>query len=146
MLKTTTEILAHPYFKDFFLPFIAALVTICIKVVSRKDAFMGFTKEDFAIGFDISITALILLLTSATQCATDLHLNSKSASSASSEKLAVLPWILFLYIALMWGVSTLVRIKGWDVQNNNKPTVFWGVIVPDIFGAISLLTAIKFFQ
>jgi hypothetical protein len=149
MLKIITEILSHSYFKDFFLPLLSAMITICVKVVSRKDTFMGFTREDFAIGFDISITALILLLTSATKCATDIKLNLQSANAVSDElrdKLAVLPWILFIYVALMWAVSTLVRARGWDTQNNNRPTMFWGIIVPDFFGVVSLLTALRFFQ
>jgi hypothetical protein len=57
------------------------------------------------------------------------------------EKTAMIPWILFIYMIGIWGVSTTVRKLGWE--GDGKLKVFWGIVVPDAFGLICLIFAVN---
>ena len=63
------EILLNPYFSDFAVPLISVLLTMGIKIVSRKDNFMTPQREDFAVGFDLLVTSLILITVFASRAA-----------------------------------------------------------------------------
>ena len=53
----------------------------------------------------------------------------------------MIPWILFIYMIGIWGVSTTVRKLGWE--GDGKLKVFWGIVVPDAFGLICLIFAVN---
>lgn len=68
------EVLANSYFKEFIIPLLAVFVTIGVKVVSRKDTFIQINRDDFAIGFDLIVSSLILLVTYSSKVAFELKI------------------------------------------------------------------------
>jgi hypothetical protein len=140
------EILANSCFKDFAIPLISVFLTIAIKVVSRKDTFMEATKDDFAIGFDLAVTALILLVSYASKIAVDVHANTSTNIEAYKKKLEFVPWLLFFFTLGLWALSTLVRRFGWEQGANKTLKTSWGVVIPDIIGMSALLFIVNYIE
>ncbi|WP_456314157.1 hypothetical protein [Pseudomonas shirazensis] len=138
------EILAHPLFKDFAIPLLSVFLTIAIKVVSRKDSFMEATKEDFAIGFDLAVTSLILLVSFASRIAIEINLENNSNATEYKLKLGLVPWLLFFFTLGLWALSTIVRRFGWEQNQNKVLKMWWGVIFPNILGLGALLFIVNY--
>jgi hypothetical protein len=126
--------LASPGFLNFAVPLLAVFLTIFLKIVSRNDRFQAFKLEDFAIGPDLSVTGLLLFITDSAAKARSIL---KVPNPEHSENLEQTPWILLFFVILIWGVSTLVRKKGWDA--NGELVLLWGVVIPGLFGLTSLV-------
>jgi len=139
------ELLLNPYFKEFVIPLLAVFLTIGVKVVSRKDAYMGLEREDFAIGFDLIVSSLILLVTYSSKIAADLHSGQATNPEMCNEKLEYLPWILFFSVFGLWGLSTMVRAFGWE-NNQNKLRLWPGIVIPTALGLFALLLTVNFIE
>ncbi|QUM89687.1 hypothetical protein HWV03_13185 [Moritella sp. 36] len=133
------NLLGTPYFLQFGVPLITVGLSIFIKYVTRNDRHPGFKKEDTAVGLDLAVTALLIFITGSAKLAGDLPPVNPPADIV--EKLAAVPWILMAFILGIWGVSTLVRKLGWE--SDDKLKIFWGIIVPDIFGLSVLLFVVN---
>lgn len=125
---------------------LSIFLTVAVKVVSRRDNFLAIEREDFAIGFDLIVTSLILIVAYGTRtaCLLGNKLTEEEMSSLKN-KFEYLPWVILLYVIALWALSTVVRVKGWE---NNQRTMhkFWGVAFPTILGVIALLTTVKYFK
>lgn len=128
------KFLAEQYFLHFCVPLIAVGLSVFLKYVSRNDKHKAFQKEDLAVGLDISVTALILFITYSADMARKSLI---ATASIPNDKLAAIPWIIAMFIIGIWCVSTIVRKLGWE--DENKLWVFWGIILPDIFGIVTLI-------
>ncbi len=60
------EILSAPWFLYLIVPLVTVFLVVFFKLVSRNDKHASLVKEDFAVGLDISITALIVFITDLT--------------------------------------------------------------------------------
>ncbi|HXS35134.1 MAG TPA: hypothetical protein VN721_00425 [Flavipsychrobacter sp.] len=138
------ETLAHPYFREFIVPLITIFFTIAVKVVSRKDSFIGITRDDFAIGFDLIVTSIILLVTYYSGLATQIHNNIANNPELCRQKLEMFPWVLLFSICGLWSLSTIVRIYGWQNGQSKKLRIWPGVILPTFTGIIYLLIVINY--
>ena len=146
--KTLNQILLNPYFSDFVVPLVSIILTMGIKIVSRKDNFLNPQREDFAVGFDLLVTSLILITVFASRAAYIISKNEVTNIDEVKNKLDLLPWIILLFVFGLWSLSTIVRIKGWELDNSSKPILhkFWGVGLPTFIGIISLLLTVKYFK
>ncbi|OUL60324.1 hypothetical protein, partial [Flavobacterium sp. AJR] len=142
------EILVNPYFSDFVVPLISVLLTMGIKIVSRKDNYMTPQREDFAVGFDLLVTSLILITVFASRAAYIVSKNDGSNIAELKNKLDLLPWIIVSFVFGLWSLSTIVRIKGWDLTSSSNPVLhkFWGVGLPTLIGIVALLLTVKYFK
>lgn len=100
-------------------PIIAILLSILIKWTSKPDRIDLNALEYLDFGFDLSFTTMFILLANGEQ-------NSM---------------IYITWFALLVLISQFVRKRGWNEEGKKRP---FAVIVPDAFGAISLVTAIFF--
>ncbi len=123
-------VVGHKLFLNFGVPLIAVAVSIFVKSVSRNDAHTFVKKEDFAFGFDLMISSMLIFVTSMSAMASRLALDPKN--TALSEKLEGAPWLIASFLIVLWGLSTLVRKIGWDGEDRlNYP---WGIFMPCLFG------------
>ncbi len=130
---------AQPYFLQFCVPLIAVAVSIFLRYVTRNDTYKDFKKEDLAFGLELSISALLIFIVASSKVAQEL---SKAPTDVTLlAKSAGVPWILSAFILGIWGISTLVRKLGW--ASDDKLHVFWGIIVPDVFGLLVLLYVVN---
>ncbi|HLO45999.1 MAG TPA: hypothetical protein VK175_16780 [Leadbetterella sp.] len=118
---------------------ISSAIGIFVKYVSRNDQHGSFKKEDLAIGIELCITSLIMLITSSVNNYNKL--NKKDTDIATIEylknSLHTTPWLILLAMILLWATSTVIRKKGWD--NPDSLNKKWGILFPNIVGIILLL-------
>lgn len=125
------DLLASPYFKDFAIPLLSVILTVILKMSSRKDTNFGFSRDDFAIGFDLSVTALVLAVAKIS----DIALKSKTITLTDNEKhtLENLPWFILALCFSMYCLAMIIRKVGW---NTSTPPVQkkWSVFLLFISG------------
>jgi hypothetical protein len=134
-----TKFLGHPFFLQFCVPLIAVATSVFIKFVTRSDVHKAFKKEDLAVGLDLSITALLIFIVACSKLAKDSVQNPQNIILIN--KTMSVPWILPAFIAGIWGISTIVRKLGWE--SDDKLCIFWGIVVPDVFGLLVLLFTVN---
>lgn len=126
-------------FLQFGVPLLTVTLSIFVKYVSRNDRHIGFRKEDLAVGLDMAVTALLIFITGSAQIANALPTDNPPKEIV--DQLASVPWVLMGFLVGMWGVSTLVRKLGWE--DDDKLKIFWGIVVPGLFGLLTLLFAVN---
>lgn len=132
-------ILCNQYFLQFGVPLIATMLTVFVKYVTRKDGPGSFQREDLAVGFDLSISALMIFIAGQANIAKQLV--SKPQEQILLEKAANAPWILLAFFVGIWGLSTLVRKVGWN--DKNRLSGFVGIFLPDTLGIVLLAAAVN---
>ena len=139
------EVFATSYFRNIVIPSVTVFLCVFLKIVSRNDRYKTYKREDFAIGLDLSISALIIFIADSINCAIQLKLVSELKSVPQLEtivnqlnnKLIDVPWIILVFVCSIWFTSTLVRKIGW--KNDSELRLFCGIILPNIFGISSLV-------
>jgi len=126
-------------FLQFGVPLVTVALSIFVKYVSRNDRHSGFRKEDLAVGLDMSVTALLIFITGSAHIANTLP--ATDPPEVIVQQLASVPWVLMGFLIGMWGISTLVRKLGWE--DDDKLKVLWGIVVPGLFGLLTLLFAVN---
>lgn len=130
--------LAQPYFIEFVVPLIAVGLSIFLKYVTRNDKYKGFRKEDLAVGLDLAVSSLLVFITSSAQLAVQIQ---SAPDLAKNDVLAGAPWMIAAFFIGLWGVSTIVRKLGWE--DDEKLHLWWGIVVPNVFGIILLLIVVN---
>ncbi len=100
-------------------PIIALLLSLLIKVTSKPDRIEFKAVDYLDFGFDLSFTTMFILL-------------------ADGEHYSI---VYITWFAILVLISLFVRKRGW---NNDDKKKLVGVIIPDVFGALSLVFAILF--
>jgi len=136
------DLLANKYFLQFAVPLIAIILSVFLRFVTRSDFHAPFRKEDLAVGFDLAITALLLLVTSSAALAKELLRDP--TNQVYFNKSISIPWLILSYVLGIWAVSTLVRKYGWEGDGRLKP--FWGICAPGVFGLILLLITVNWIE
>lgn len=57
-----SEILSNVYFKNLGIPLLSVILTTSFKVVSRKDNALKVNKNDIAVGINLIIASIIMLI------------------------------------------------------------------------------------
>lgn len=126
-------------------PFIAGLAVIgwsgfgiFVRFVSRNDRHRSWVLSDFAVGLEILIALLTLIasrsvdyLVEVAQIGTDdpLRLQLENEMNVSF-------YGLLAIMMTIWIVSSLIRKKGWE--SDNEPNLIWGVVVPNLLSIYSM--------
>lgn len=128
-----------PSFQIIGVTIISAIIGIFVKWTSRNDQHGTFKKDDLAIGLELCVTSLILLITDTVN-----DYNRYNASETQEQfKLTILnnlqntPWLILLSFVVLWGTSTIIRKLGWNSANDLNRT--WGLWFPNIIGLIFLV-------
>jgi hypothetical protein len=136
------DFIAKPFFINFVVPFIAIFITGLLKLASR--AIIKLTAEDFAFGLDITVTSMLLLVTEYPKLL-KLTVGVSAPPKDLVEKLAEVPLIMVAFLVGLVGASILMRAKGLGQSKSSfsRQEVFFGVVLPDILGACSLLFVVN---
>ena len=137
------ELIINPYFKYFIVTLITTALSIFVKVVSRNDRYVPFKKEDLAVGMEISVTGLILFITSCVDYTKALLTQLKSQTNIE-EKYMQIPWVIFALLLGLWSMSTLIRKKGWTGPETLH--IWYGIILPDLYGLITLIFVVNWIK
>lgn len=134
------KLLSSTYFKYLIIPLVTTFLVIFVKGASRNDKQSFLEKGDFSFGLEMGITALLLLLMNSVNIAQQIALNP-SITAVATEKLLSLSWVTLFLMFGLWGMSTIVRKLGWE--NNKELKIFWGIILPDVFGLSILIYVVS---
>jgi hypothetical protein len=133
------RILTSEWFLILGVTLASTMLGIFIKFASRNDRHQGFKHEDLAVGLDLLVTALILLITDTV----DDFLKFKNSPIQESEKeilgqsISEAPWIILTFVFGTWAVSTVVRKVGWETGDQLRPG--WGILFPNVIGITGLV-------
>ena len=126
----------NQYFVYLVLPIISVVTVSFFKYGTRKDS-DEFDIRDYAdFYFDLSMTALTLLMTNLPIKFYEIF---KSQKVDELKRLAPYPLYLFVFFISMYAISVIVRKHGWDEENKLRPII--GIIIPDIISLILLFWA-----
>lgn len=151
------SIVTHPHFVNIGIPLISIALTLGLKICSKQK--MEFDVQDLAIGLELFITSIALLLTGMIEWGFDSSDQSKvvaellsSAPSVNAQelsrllekqelaqaKLTTAGIYLFLLMVAIFATTMLVRAFGWDTKNYrlNK----FGIFAPTVMGVGLLFT------
>ena len=134
------EIITSDWFQIVGVTVISTGLGIFVKYVSRNDSHTKtFKKEDVAIGLEMMITALILLITNSVNQFNKLNDSAidETTKTTITNTEQIVPWILLVFIVGLWGISTVIRKIGWEDEDNLK--IWWGIVFPNIIGIASLI-------
>ncbi len=134
------ELLSNTYFKYLVIPLVTTFLVIFVKSASRNDKQAFLEKEDFAFGLEMGVTALLLLLANSVNIAQKV-VTDDSIKIIATEKLLSMAWVAPILIFGLWGMSTIVRKLGWE--NEKELKIFFGIILPDIFGLLILIYVVS---
>ena len=137
------DFVLNPYFKNFFVTICTTCITIFVKVTTRNDSHQPFRKEDLAVGFELIITAIVLILMETTDvCIKYFKQKEMSENIVFMDKIISMPFILLFMGLFLWILSTFVRKYGWESEE--KLHKIKGVILPDVCGLIMLILSVHF--
>jgi hypothetical protein len=151
------EFLISPIFRYLIFPLGTAVLGVAVKYVTRNDQYAKFRKEDVAVGLDLILTAVLMLLVLTTDRAVALvstnqelsrvlshkPIDASAASVLQGKALALsqqqttsIVLILLMFLSL-WSISTIVRKWGWQSETEMKPVI--GIAIPLALGILSLI-------
>ncbi len=126
----------NQYFVYLVIPVISVITVSFFKYGTRKDE-DEFDIRDYAdFYFDLSMTALTLLMTNLPVKFYEVF-NSQNVDEL--KRLAPYPLYLFVFFICMYVISVVVRKHGWDENNKLRPII--GILIPDIISLVLLFWA-----
>lgn len=135
------SILSSFYFKNLGLPIFSILMTTFIKVVSRKDHSLELTRNDLAIGINLIIASLIMLLNYSVKLAEQSSNLMNNQLLENTTKLLNMIILVFLYSIFAFILSVFIRLYGWKKDNEKELKLWQGVIIPLVVGGLLLVMA-----
>ncbi len=116
-------LLANTYFKFLVIPFVTTFLVIFVRSASRSDNQRFFMKEDFAFGLEMSVTAILLLLSNCVNIACK-GVSDPDLISSATERLLSLSITASILIFGLWAMSTIVRRIGWEKEISMNCSMF----------------------
>ena len=111
----------------WIVPVVSIFLTIIIKISSKPTYItLGFV-DYLEFGFDLSISAILILLTG-------IHTIQENSNLGI--------WLILLSFILILIISIMVNRLGWDKNTGQIKLI--GVLIPDIIGIILLVVATLF--
>ncbi len=139
-----SEILSDVYFKNLGIPLLSVILTTSFKVVSRKDNALKVNKNEIAVGINLIIASIIMLINYSVRVAEKVKgLNGEEVIKNSNVLLSMLVLVL-LYTLIAFGLTVYIRIYGWREDKESELKSFQGVFVPLFVGGIMLVIASNF--
>lgn len=136
-----TEILSDFYIKNLGIPIFSVFMTTAVKVVSRKDHSLKVTRNDLAVGINLIVTGLIMLLNYAVKLADNAKTLSTDLLADNTAKLLNMVVLVLFYCIAAFLISVVIRIYGWQKDNEKELSTYVGVIFPLIVGGLLLVMA-----
>ena len=148
MIRNSIEhILMSEGFEGVGVVILSIAISVFAKNASRSHQYSGNRRSwnEFAVGIDLAVSAIILLITKSIERFSQLH-NIQSDGEGIlkvSKEFALGMWCVLFLTMMMWAVSEFIRRWGWDSKNNLNR---WsGVVIPNILGALFLFFVVQWF-
>jgi uncharacterized membrane protein YgcG len=146
-----SKFLTSSFFVNFVIPLAVVMFSVFIKAVCRDDSQPTFKKEDLSVGFELSLASIFAFTTYSVSIAhRAATIEEATAKQLLETKFTSIPWLLVAWLVGLWGLTFLMRKLGWQINSANptakEPTWFIGIIVPFIFGLVSLIFVVNWVE
>lgn len=151
------DFLTSTVFRYLIFPIGSAILGVAIKYVTRNDRYKSFQKEDLAVGLELMLTACLTFIALTTDRAVSLASTNRNLAQLLQQTpldiaavsklqtqaltltntLATSGYLIAFMLLGLWGISTLVRKRGWKSDTEMHPVQ--GIAVPLAFGVLSLI-------
>lgn len=139
------DILSNYYVKNLGIPIFSVFITASVKVISRKDHSLNFTKSDVAVGINLIVTGMIMLVNCSIKLAeTTNTLTDKTIQAQNTTKMLTMLVLVLLYCIMAVFLSVLIRKYGWKKENESELNTLMGVLIPLILGSILIVVAANY--
>ena len=116
-----SEILSNVYFKNLGIPLLSVILTTSFKVVSRKDNALKVNKNDIAVGINLIIASIIMLINYSVRVAEKVKgLNSDEVVKNFNVVLLNMIILVLLYTLIAFALTTYIRIYGWKEEKESE--------------------------
>lgn len=140
-----TEIFSDYFVKNLGIPVISVAVTTGVKVISRKDHSIKFTRNDIAIGLNLIIIGIILFFNNVLKLAETLSSLSVPAEQLlCSKKMFNMMCLMLCYTGVAVILSVIIRVYGWEKDDEKELTKGVGIAMPLVIGALLLVYAVNY--
>jgi hypothetical protein len=139
------NVLTSAWFRDIGVTLLSMGISVFAKIQSRNDKYGSTSWSDYAVGIDLAVSALILLVVKSLDHYVDLNRigTSDQRILKTAHLLAVSLSCLFALTILTWLFSAFIRRWGW--KNKNKLYKWSGVTLPNFIGGSILACIVHFF-
>lgn len=139
------SILSNVYFKNLGIPIFSIVMTAAVKIISRKDHSLKITRNDVAVGVNLIVAGLIMLINYSVRLAESAKSISDPALQVqNASKLLNMMILVLLYCLVCFLISVLVRIFGWQKEDEKELNLFFGIIIPLVVGGFLLVVAANY--
>lgn len=137
--------MANPWYRYGFLTFIATLVSLIVKLVSRPDG-VKTQVEDFAVGLDLAQVAIFTVLSDgvADVVHTIVVEKRRQFDLRVVEHLVAMGPVLAAMIFFLFMTTLFVRKHGWQYVGREWRLTFLGAFAPLPVGLLYIALAILF--
>jgi hypothetical protein len=133
-----------PTLRSFLLPIVSILLTLVFKVASRRDGHAGVTRNDLAVGFNLIIAGCVVLLNILFRAIDVQNITKKDVTSYDQKAIVSIALLLASYLIIAAVLSLIVRFYGWQRQNPSSLHWLFGILIPDLVGALMLVNAANY--
>ncbi|MDB4928637.1 MAG: hypothetical protein JWM10_1121 [Myxococcaceae bacterium] len=146
--------LSGKIFRLLLLPLITVALGVVIKMVSRPPSKPRFKSEDFCVGMDVILAAVMMMIGTYSEralsmqnatrdLAAELQRNPQGMTStqiqarivALTQTFVFSPWLIFVIMAGMWATSAYMQALGWDTTKTPHELNRWhGIVIPILIG------------
>ena len=150
------------WFINIGIPILAAIGGIFIKLISRQDKEFHFKRDDFVVGFDMTLGAVSIFFTKMVLISNEfLKATEPKTKQNLQDMIIAMPVFLLLWGIVLILISQLIRKWGWQPKKNLaqasetlppdktapdiiiEPTIWIGIFLPLVLGFISLIFAVN---
>ncbi len=140
MTDILTDLFGSLVFQAFFLPLFAAALGVFVRAASRNDRFSSFAKEDFAVGFELALVAIIGFVAYGFFASQELDGAGEERAEHLRNKIGLTPWMVLAWVLGLWGISTAVRKLGWRTEREMHLAI--GIVGPILYGLVLLIVLV----
>ena len=118
-------------------PIITIVVNIAIKYICQNDKYNYSLREYGYLAPQLSTTALLVVFL---DFCTNVHHVENAEIYSMKVIVAFLIWLI-----VMWVMMIIIRKLGWfrDFDGKIKPTLWCGIIIPDVVGLLLLFVMLN---
>lgn len=153
-IDNIANIIRSGLFINIGIPLLAATGGILLKLISRKDIDFHFKRDDFFIGFDMTLGAMSVFFTKMILICNEFFKATGDLQKKLGSYIFAMPFMLLIWFVFLIMVSMIIRKWGWqekkvssgdEVFIMQEPKTVLGILLPLSIGVLTLIFAVNWY-